>query len=74
MKRTIPVIIIYLLFLIPSNVSAWGPEGHAIVGRIALNFLKPDVKANVVRILAICRWIPRQTGWILFAAMLTMIL
>lgn len=30
---------------------AWGPEGHAIVGRIALKYVQPDVRQNVLRLL-----------------------
>ncbi len=26
---------------------AWGPEGHAIVGRLALQFVNADVKKNI---------------------------
>jgi hypothetical protein len=30
---------------------AWGPEGHAIVARIALQLVKPDVRQNVLQAL-----------------------
>ncbi len=30
---------------------AWGPEGHAIVGRLAMQFVKDDVRKNVLAIL-----------------------
>jgi S1/P1 Nuclease len=30
---------------------AWGPEGHAIVGRLAMQFVKEDVRKNVLAIL-----------------------
>lgn len=45
-------ITLIVAFLIPPKKSAaWGPEGHAIVGNIALRFLKPEVKQNVLRLL-----------------------
>ena len=30
---------------------AWGPEGHAIVARLAMQFVKPDVRQNVLQAL-----------------------
>lgn len=43
---------IHLLLLLPSNKSfAWGPEGHAIVARIAMHFVKDDVRQNILSIL-----------------------
>lgn len=30
---------------------AWGPEGHAIVGRIAMQYVKPDVRKNILQLL-----------------------
>lgn len=42
----------FLLFLFfCQRAVAWGPEGHAIVGRIAMQFLKDDVRANVLHVL-----------------------
>lgn len=35
----------------PKRSAAWGPEGHAIVGKIAMQFLKPEVKQNVLALL-----------------------
>jgi len=39
------------LVLTSTKTTAWGPEGHAIVGRLAMQFVKPDVRANVLKIL-----------------------
>lgn len=30
---------------------AWGPEGHAIVGRLAMQFVEPDVRDNIKKVL-----------------------
>lgn len=35
----------------PQKTSAWGPEGHTIVVQIAMQFLQPDVKQNVLALL-----------------------
>lgn len=35
----------------PKRSAAWGPEGHTIVAQIAMQFLKPDVKQNVLQLL-----------------------
>lgn len=49
MNRTF---ILSLFFFFYSFTSfAWGPEGHAIVGRIALHYLTPDARQNVLDIL-----------------------
>ncbi|MES2429709.1 MAG: S1/P1 nuclease [Bacteroidota bacterium] len=44
-------LIIFLIFLFPKNSSAWGPKGHTMVVQIAMEFLQPDVKKNVLAIL-----------------------
>ena len=44
-------ITIVSLFLPPQKAKAWGPDGHTIVFRIALQFVKPEVKQNVLDIL-----------------------
>lgn len=46
-------IIIFLFFTIFSVTKsfAWGPEGHAIVGRLAMRFVKDDVRKNIEAIL-----------------------
>jgi len=33
------------------SATAWGPEGHAIVGRLALRFVKEDVRNNILALL-----------------------
>ena len=40
-----------LFLLNTSRTFAWGPEGHAIVGRLALHYLTPDARQNVLNIL-----------------------
>ena len=40
-----------LLLFQPVRSAAWGPEGHAIVGRVAMHFLKEDIRQNILRIL-----------------------
>ena len=45
-------IIIICMVLMPfSKVFAWGPEGHAIVGRLAMQFVRDDVRKNILAIL-----------------------
>lgn len=53
MKKIIKCIVIFsTLFLFhTSNAFAWGPEGHAIVGRLTLHYLPPDARQNVLNIL-----------------------
>ena len=47
--RLLPIL---LLFLLPvKKAAAWGPEGHAIVGRLAMKFVKDDVRKNILEIL-----------------------
>ena len=46
--------VVYLLFIsvcCSLQSFAWGPEGHAIVGRIAMKYVQPDVRENVLRLL-----------------------
>ena len=43
----------FLVLILLSNflsAKAWGPEGHAIVGRIALKYVNEDVKKNILNI------------------------
>ncbi len=41
-----------LLLLFPyKKTIAWGPEGHAIVGRLAMQFVTDDVRKNVLAVL-----------------------
>lgn len=42
---------IIFCFVFSSSAIAWGPEGHAMVARIAMRYLKPGVKQNILRIL-----------------------
>lgn len=35
----------------PKQAAAWGPEGHAIVGQLAMKFVTEDVRKNVLGIL-----------------------
>lgn len=53
MKNLIKISTAVLLIFILSaqRLVAWGPEGHAMVGRIAMKFLKPDVRENVLKLL-----------------------
>ena len=52
MKRLTKYIYSFVLFMsLSSTSSAWGPEGHAIVGRIALKYVNDDVRKNVLVIL-----------------------
>ena len=45
-----PLIMIQLM-LIPFSGRAWGPEGHTIVARLALQIVREDVKQNVLNYL-----------------------
>ncbi len=49
MSRAFFLSVFFLLNALTSL--AWGPEGHAIVGRIALQYLTPDARQNVLSIL-----------------------
>jgi S1/P1 Nuclease len=41
-----------IIFVSKSNtVLAWGPEGHAIIGRLAMRFVKEDVRQNILALL-----------------------
>jgi hypothetical protein len=40
-----------LLLLSNKKTFAWGPEGHAIVGRLAMQFVNEDVRKNVLAVL-----------------------
>jgi hypothetical protein len=47
-----PVCLFLALVLLNVRMSfAWGAEGHAIVARIALQLVKPDVRQNVLQAL-----------------------
>jgi hypothetical protein len=52
MKKIITISFALLVLLLPiQKTFAWGPEGHAIVGRLALQFVKDDVRKNVLALL-----------------------
>lgn len=40
-----------LFLILVSTTYAWGPDGHAMVGRIAMRYLQPDVRKNVLKLL-----------------------
>ncbi len=42
---------VFFLLLCCNRAVAWGPEGHAIVGRLALRLVKEDVRKNLLNIL-----------------------
>ncbi len=50
LRKIIPLAFAFLLFS-NKKTFAWGPEGHAIVGRLAMQFVKEDVRKNVLSIL-----------------------
>lgn len=37
---------------LPFSVKAWGPEGHAMIARLAIQFLTPEARQQVLAILA----------------------
>jgi S1/P1 Nuclease len=41
----------FFLLIINNKTFAWGPEGHAIVARLAMQFVKDDVRKNVLEVL-----------------------
>ena len=45
------VLLATMLFISAASARAWGPEGHAIVGRLAMQFVNADVRKNVLFIL-----------------------
>lgn len=51
MKNRLVLIFLICILCSPTKLSAWGPEGHAIVGRIAMRYLNADVKQNIDRLL-----------------------
>ncbi len=52
MIKSFKVLSFLILFSIFSKASfAWGPEGHAMIARIAMRYLKPGVKQNILKIL-----------------------
>lgn len=49
--KLLALTLIVAFSLQPKRSAAWGPEGHAIVGQIAMRFLTPEVKQNVLKLL-----------------------
>ncbi len=50
--KSLKLLPLLFAFVLPSTISfAWGPEGHAIVGRLAMRFVKDDVRKNVLELL-----------------------
>lgn len=62
MKKLTLVICFALLFCANQKALAWGPEGHAIVGRLAMRFVKDDVRQNVLKILGTMS-VDTATNW-----------
>ncbi len=50
-KKLYTLIIFLFVFIIPKASIAWGAEGHTIVVRLAIQFVKEDVRMNVLNIL-----------------------
>lgn len=46
-----PALLLLCSGLLTFSAVAWGPEGHAIVGRLALRFVHDDVRKNVLQLL-----------------------
>lgn len=51
MIKSVFAFLLFCSLCIPSRSFAWGPEGHAIVGRLAMRFVNADVKQNIYRLL-----------------------
>jgi hypothetical protein len=45
------LLLFFAVCIFSKTSRAWGPEGHAIVGRIAMQFVSEDVRKNVLAIL-----------------------
>ncbi len=50
-SKAMLVAILFCLYLLPLRTNAWGPEGHAIVGRLAMRFVNEDVRKNIMVLL-----------------------
>lgn len=50
-KIRFSIIFIIASILAPIRLKAWGPDGHTIVAKIAFQYLKPEVKENVLAVL-----------------------
>lgn len=51
MKRYIFAISLALLMLMPTNLWAWGQEGHRIIAEVAYNYLSPGAHKKIDKIL-----------------------
>lgn len=51
MNKYILTVLLFCSTINPSRLLAWGPEGHAIVGRLAMRFVHDDVKQNIYKLL-----------------------
>lgn len=51
MKNLFIPLFFFCVLCNPGNSFAWGTEGHAIVGRIAMRYVHDDVKQNIYRLL-----------------------
>lgn len=47
MKKPLKALFLTLLIAAPSQVLAWGADGHRVVGEIAWHYLKPEVRIEV---------------------------
>jgi DNA/RNA endonuclease YhcR with UshA esterase domain len=51
LTRGIRIYFLNCFLLFSSSLYAWGPEGHGIVGRLALRFVRDDVRENILVLL-----------------------
>ena len=62
MKKLIRLFLFLTIIVQSHFVFAWGAEGHAIVGRLALQFVNPETRQNVMNVLGsmsidtACNW------------------
>lgn len=49
-KRLIVIFVFFSLTAQPAK-AWWGPDGHTIVVKLAMQFLNPEVKQNVLQVL-----------------------
>ena len=58
--RVLPLV---ALCFVPPTLSAWGPEGHSLVSRLALTELTPQAQARVAEILGPGRTLVSVASW-----------
>lgn len=51
MKNYLFTLLLFCSMCLPVSSIAWGPEGHAIVGRLAMRLVNDDVKQNIYKLL-----------------------